>query len=272
MSPSQSTAPQSRTLLLATDCKNSVLTEMAGPINHLAYTPYGQQSSRQKVMTRLGFNGELCETSRGWYILGKGYRAYNPRLMRFHNPDKFSPFDKGGLNAYLYCGGEPVMRADPSGEGWVFNAFATVMNILSPVGPSGRVASSTSPRPGGVLGALYLIGNTPKAPVKLGRGSRNASKTSKPTRNQNVPGPQFNSPTNPKYPDAKSNQVPQPTSQPTTHGGGRPGHIIDKGNYDARDNNVYSTEKSRDGVKIQGVNSGRAQMPSTSAASKIRRR
>lgn len=136
----------SRTLLLAGDSKNTVLAEMAGGIHRFAYSPYGQQSSPQKVMTQLGFNGELREAKTDWYFLGKGYRVYNPLLMRFHSPDKFSPFGKGGMHAYMYCGGEPVMRGDPSGEAWILGGFWKVVSdtfadyvwpLFSPVGTGG---------------------------------------------------------------------------------------------------------------------------------------
>lgn len=50
------------------------------------------------------------------YLLGNGYRAYNPALMRFNSPDNQSPFGEGGLNAYAYCAGDPVNSVDPSGH------------------------------------------------------------------------------------------------------------------------------------------------------------
>ncbi|VVO29874.1 RHS repeat-associated core domain-containing protein [Pseudomonas fluorescens] len=106
-------------VLLAIDNKNSVLAEVvAGQTNHIAYSAYGYQSARQEVMTRLGFNGELREMHTSWYLLGNGYRPYIPRLMRFHSPDSWSPFGAGGLNAYRYCSGEPVINSDPSGHEW----------------------------------------------------------------------------------------------------------------------------------------------------------
>lgn len=64
---------------------------------------------------RPGFNGELLDDITGHYLLGNGYRAYNPVLMRFNSPDSLSPFGEGGLHAYAYCAGDPVNRFDPSG-------------------------------------------------------------------------------------------------------------------------------------------------------------
>jgi len=117
--PADNPAPlqQSRTVLLATDNKNSILAEVAGgKPNSIAYSAYGQQSAQQDVETNLGFNGALREAHLGWYLLGNGYRAYNPILMRFHSPDSWSPFGKGGLNAYMYCVGDPVNFSDPTGH------------------------------------------------------------------------------------------------------------------------------------------------------------
>lgn len=121
--PNQQNSTSRHAVLLAGDFKNSVLAEIGtGNLNRIAYSPYGQQSAQLEVMTRFGFNGELCEAKTEWYLLGNGYRAYNPWLMRFHSPDSLSPFDKGGLNAYGYCGGEPVMNSDPTGHSvWAFS-------------------------------------------------------------------------------------------------------------------------------------------------------
>jgi RHS repeat-associated protein len=107
----------SRTLLLAADHQNSIVAELAGGrSNAIAYSAYGQQCAPQAIATHLGFNGELCERHIGWYLLGNGYRAYNPTLMRFHSPDSWSPFGRGGLNAYVYCGGDPRNFTDPTGH------------------------------------------------------------------------------------------------------------------------------------------------------------
>jgi RHS repeat-associated protein len=107
----------SRTVLLATNGSHSIIGEVAeGQAKAIAYSTYGYQSGQQKVTTRQGFNGQLREAHIGWYLLGNGYRAYNPRLMRFHSPDSWSPFWRGGLNAYMYCVGDPVNHSDPTGH------------------------------------------------------------------------------------------------------------------------------------------------------------
>ncbi|QCY15124.1 RHS repeat-associated core domain-containing protein [Pseudomonas sp. MPC6] len=110
----------SRTLLLAPDLQQTILAELdrTGP-NRLGYTPYGSRSSLLAAQSSLGFSGQLMERPTGWYHLGNGHRVYNPVLMRFHSPDRLSPFGRGGLNPYVYCSGSPINRVDPSGKSWL---------------------------------------------------------------------------------------------------------------------------------------------------------
>ena len=106
-----------RVILLATDSSQSIIGEsVEGKVNTIGYSAYGEQSAQQEVASALGFNGQLREARLGWYLLGNGYRAYNTRLMRLHSPDSWSPFGGGGLNAYMYCVGDPVNRVDPTGH------------------------------------------------------------------------------------------------------------------------------------------------------------
>jgi len=111
-------------MLLAGDGKNSVLTEISqGAVKSIAYSAYGHRTQSASVNCHLGYNGERRETQTGWYLLGNGYRVFNSLLMRFHSPDNLSPFGKGGLNAYMYCVGDPINNVDPTGH-TVFGFFS----------------------------------------------------------------------------------------------------------------------------------------------------
>ncbi|MFW0759462.1 RHS repeat-associated core domain-containing protein [Pseudomonas sp. H11T01] len=110
-----------KTTLLATDQQRSVLSSLDATQPHpLAYTPYGHRAPEGGLLSLLGFNGERPDPVTGHYLLGNGYRAFNPVLMRFNSPDSWSPFGEGGLNAYAYCLGDPVNFSDPNGHigGW----------------------------------------------------------------------------------------------------------------------------------------------------------
>ncbi|KPW06198.1 Uncharacterized protein ALO42_02903 [Pseudomonas syringae pv. atrofaciens] len=105
------------TTMIAGDRSNSVLhvSEDGTPVD-IAYTPFGHHQAGQTIADLPGFNGEQPDPVTGHYLLGNGYRAYNPVLMRFNSPDSMSPFGRGGLNAYAYCVGDPVNRVDPTGH------------------------------------------------------------------------------------------------------------------------------------------------------------
>jgi len=103
--------------MLAGDDKNSVLSQAGGQGRRpIAYTAYGYDKGEEGS---LGYNGELRDSLTGHYFLGKGYRMFDTRLLRFQCPDgdRWSPFGEGGLNAYAYVNGNPVKNKDPSGHG-----------------------------------------------------------------------------------------------------------------------------------------------------------
>lgn len=125
--------------LLATDQQRSVLHALDATQPHpLAYTPYGHRPAENGLLSLLGFNGERPDPVTGHYLLGNGYRAFNPVLMRFNSPDSLSPFGDGGVNAYTYCVGDPVNRVDPTGHlpAW----FKSIGRALGFIQPSSRVA------------------------------------------------------------------------------------------------------------------------------------
>lgn len=103
---------QSR-LLLTTAIGSVIAEARQNTVTTAAYTAYGESGAGLAAL--LGFNGEMREVN-DWYLLGRGYRAYCPALMRFNRPDSESPFGMGGLNPYIYCEGNPVTFRDRSGH------------------------------------------------------------------------------------------------------------------------------------------------------------
>ncbi|MBF4556068.1 RHS repeat-associated core domain-containing protein [Pseudomonas sp. p50] len=145
------------TRLLATDQQRSVLSALnATTPRPVTYTPYGHRplsSGLLSLLSLLGFNGERPDPVTGHYLLGNGYRAFNPVLMRFNSPDSLSPFGKGGLNAYSYCEGNPVSRRDPNGHwsisgafNWLWGAFTRLTQSRAPtnIAAVNRPAGSSS--------------------------------------------------------------------------------------------------------------------------------
>ncbi|WP_458131353.1 RHS repeat-associated core domain-containing protein [Pseudomonas sp. R3-41] len=106
------------TALLATDQQRSLLNVLdANRLHPLAYSPYGHRPAENGLLSLLGFNGERPDPVTGHYLLGNGYRAFNPVLMRFNSPDSLSPFGEGGgLNAYAYCENDPINKEDQTGH------------------------------------------------------------------------------------------------------------------------------------------------------------
>ncbi|WP_442967803.1 RHS repeat-associated core domain-containing protein, partial [Pseudomonas sp. YuFO8] len=118
------------TSLMATDQMRTVLqVDKINRTSPFAYSPYGHRPTRSDLLSLLGFNGERTDLTTGNYLLGNGYRAFNPVLKRFHSPDSFSPFGMGGLNAYAYCLGDPINRRDDSGHYSFWKNFKSFFNI-----------------------------------------------------------------------------------------------------------------------------------------------
>lgn len=144
-------------ILLGTDQQRSVLQTVTpeGQQAH-AYTSYGLRPTSGGLGSLLGFNGELPDPVTGCYLLGSGYRAYNPVLMRFHSPDNLSPFGAGGINPYAYCLGDPINMSDPSGHfSWraVLGIVIAVASIAITVVTLGTAAPATGPA---AVGGLSL--------------------------------------------------------------------------------------------------------------------
>ena len=141
------------TTLIAGDDKRSTLALLNNSQpQSLAYNPYGHSAELPMSHLMAGFNGERRDPLSGYYLLGNGYRAFNPALMRFNSPDSLSPFGDGWINAYAYCGGDPVNREDPTGH----IPFATLTKAIIKFK---RLAHSTNTIKNNIVGALTTTRN-----------------------------------------------------------------------------------------------------------------
>jgi RHS repeat-associated protein len=103
-------------------------------------------------VARTTYAGEVSEADTGWYLLVD--RPYSTSLRRFLAPDRASPFQRGGVNRYAYCGGDPINRIDPSGQTWL----AWLGAALGLTGRRTGAAASVSRDPKGVQDAASTPG------------------------------------------------------------------------------------------------------------------
>lgn len=165
-----------KSLLMASDEKNSVLLELSQEgRNAIAYSAYGHRSADAPPSGHLSYNGERRETQTGWYLLGNGYRAFNPALMRFHSPDSWSPFGAGGVNAYMYVSGNPVENADPTGHITVgsFMRFFKLPTKSNKIAQKSADVLKALSAPSGTFDMVPLAKGVP--PNKLSSGQYNLS-------------------------------------------------------------------------------------------------
>ncbi|CAM3112944.1 hypothetical protein BZK31_24455 [Pseudomonas floridensis] len=153
---------QGANVVLLTDRQHSVVgTVDLRLFAALSYTAYGYQASSTGDGSLMRFAGERPDNVTGHYLLGNGYRAYNPTLMRFNSPDSRSPFDQGGLNAYAYCGADPVNRVDPNGDIYSGIVLKAASRFLGLIGHKPRL-DTLAPRLTRTPSTIVKSGRTPK--------------------------------------------------------------------------------------------------------------
>jgi RHS repeat-associated protein len=120
----------------AYDGRGSVAQELAGGAvaQTMQYSPYGEVLQGGETFKAFyGYNGEEHNPETGLQYLRARY--YAPVLSSFTSMDTLG----GNLhqpltqNLYLYTGGNPVNIADPSGHGWLSNAWNAVTNVAKTV-------------------------------------------------------------------------------------------------------------------------------------------
>lgn len=160
-------------LLLTTAIGSVIAATREDAVTTAAYTAYGECGD--ELATLLGFNGEARERS-DWYLLGRGYRAFYPALMRFNRPDSESPFGTGGLNPYIYCEGNPVTFRDRSGHRrelpeYIYRPEPVEEPKPAPVVSSGGGGGGWMAWLGVAISAVFLVASIVAAPWSLGLGA-----------------------------------------------------------------------------------------------------
>ncbi|WP_238066592.1 RHS repeat-associated core domain-containing protein [Pseudomonas shirazica] len=103
-----------KTMLMASNAQRSIVNANRNNCKDIIYTAYGHS----QMHCILGFTGQRYDRFTKCYLLGNGYRAFSPCIMRFFSADSLSPFGSRTLNAYAYCMGDPINRDDASGHMW----------------------------------------------------------------------------------------------------------------------------------------------------------
>lgn len=101
--------------LFAVECQSSKVADCgSGRVAHHVYAPFGYAVPTSSVAVEMAYKGEMLDYMSGSYVLGG--RRYFPSIKRFNCPDAWSPFGKGGINAYAGFGNDPVNNVDPDGH------------------------------------------------------------------------------------------------------------------------------------------------------------
>ncbi|PMZ99414.1 MULTISPECIES: RHS repeat domain-containing protein [unclassified Pseudomonas] len=166
-----------QTTLLGCDSQGSVRLESDDTTRPLRYGPHGTEHDNTSLQP-FGYAGERREPLTGCYMAA-GYRPYDPVLMCFLAPDSESPFGRGGLNAYAYCGADPVNRVDPDGhswQAWVLGSAGLLLGAATTVASLGSAAPAIATLLAGGLGALsansaLAISSAALSAMSLGSGA-----------------------------------------------------------------------------------------------------
>jgi RHS repeat-associated protein len=164
------------------------LTDATGTVSDsYDYDAFGNLISRTGTTANdYLYTGEQFDANLGFYYLRARYM--NPSSGRFLSTDAFdgSPYDPMSLHKYLYVGGDPTNRLDPSGQFSLLDTVNTsaLIGVISGAGlgfiTGGIKGAINGAVQGAVLGALvpltgagvgaFLLGNAARGVFVVGWG------------------------------------------------------------------------------------------------------
>ena len=98
------------------------------------------------------YRGYYYDTETGYYYLQSRY--YDPETQRFLNADSQLNDDLLGNNLFVYCGNNPIIRADDQGQGWWVVAGILVGGIVGGVAKAVSNVSTGKKWNDGIVGAV----------------------------------------------------------------------------------------------------------------------
>ncbi|WP_448118628.1 RHS repeat-associated core domain-containing protein [Pseudomonas serbica] len=157
--------------------------------------------------------------------------------MRFTTPDDVSPFDVGGINAYAYCGNDPVNNFDPSGKSPFWRPWLSSVTVKNPLK---QIKQTTVPFKKTISTVAQPVAHAPQSQVTLQkkipksqlkakqRPSETPFKTTADTRNLKIRAEEYD-----KYISENPGNHPAPPSKYKDNLDRRQGELEEARNRDA---------------------------------------
>ncbi len=104
------------------------------------------QTTQYAINNPFLYRGYYYDVDTKLYYLNSRY--YDPQMCRFISADGFVSTGQGllGYNMFAYCGNNPVLRKDSTGQFWLTALIVTAVVVACTVALSGCSSKSASPR------------------------------------------------------------------------------------------------------------------------------
>ncbi len=96
-------------------------------------------TNKYAIKNSFRYRGYYYDRTISMYYLNSRY--YDPITCRFINADSYASTGQGliGHNMFAYCGNNPVMRVDPTGEAWYNDLYDWINTIVGLQNPMSKI-------------------------------------------------------------------------------------------------------------------------------------